>query len=189
MYRCKQQAGCYDDHIDAFKDERIVLRTRPHVAWLLSRLPMLAVVSIGNGVVATIVACATAALLADTGEGAKTGFKTGVHLATLMAWILAVPAVYLIVLLSVWLTTHYVITDRRVFAVEGTIGGRIRRQCSSIPLPEITKVSHTQKPFDALFGSGDLIITSGKTELRLQRLPQVEKAKAALLQAKDQPPT
>jgi len=70
--------------------------------------------------------------------------------------VLVFPAVYVMVLIATWLTTHYVITDRRVFIA----GGVIRRGSYTIPLPQITNLSTGQTAIDRMLGSGDLLIES-----------------------------
>lgn len=149
-----------------------MLRTRPHPAWLLGRMPRFLVLAFGNGVVSTIAACTASAVLGDR-------INTAVGFAVLVAWLLAVPGVYLVMLMMAWLATQYVITDRRVFAVEGVI----LRRSFTIPLPEITKLSVTQTAVDELFRSGDLLIESeGRRGASvLHRLPQVHMLHSRLM--------
>jgi len=149
-----------------------VLRSRPHPAWLLGRMPRFLVVAFGNGVVATILACGASAVLGDS-------IDTALGFAVLVAWLLAVPGAYLVVLMVTWLAMHYVITDRRIFAAEGVF----RRRSFTIPLPEITKLSFTQTAVDEVFRSGDLLIESeGRRGASvLHRLPRIHRLHSQLM--------
>jgi uncharacterized membrane protein YdbT with pleckstrin-like domain len=71
-----------------------------------------------------------------------------------------------------WLTTRYVVTDRRVLMRNGVLS----RTGRDVPLTRINDVSFSRSPVERLFGSGTLTIESAgdRGQVVLVDVPQVE---------------
>jgi uncharacterized membrane protein YdbT with pleckstrin-like domain len=102
-------------------------------------------------------------------EGGGRNFEAAL---ALLVWVLGFPVVYGIWLIATWRTTHYVVTNRRVYIANGIM----RRDSFSIPLVQVTNVSSSQGAVDRLLGSGDLAIESAGREsaIVLHRLPHIK---------------
>jgi uncharacterized membrane protein YdbT with pleckstrin-like domain len=102
--------------------------------------------------VALSIAAAVATLLAiDAG----TTERTVASWAALVA--LAVTSMWLVVRYSKWLTTHFVITSRRIIFRTGLLAKR----GIEIPLDRVNTVHFSQGVLERLVGAGDLLIESG----------------------------
>jgi uncharacterized membrane protein YdbT with pleckstrin-like domain len=71
-----------------------------------------------------------------------------------------------------WLTTRYVVTDRRVLMRSGVFS----RSGRDVPLTRINDVSFSRTVVERLFGSGTLVIESAgdRGQVVLRDVPQVE---------------
>lgn len=71
-----------------------------------------------------------------------------------------------------WLTTRYVVTDRRVLMRNGVMS----RTGRDVPLTRVNDVSFSRSPVERLFGSGTLTIESAgdRGQVVLVDVPQVE---------------
>jgi uncharacterized membrane protein YdbT with pleckstrin-like domain len=70
---------------------------------------------------------------------------------------LALSALWLIVRYSRWLTTHFVITNRRVIFRTGLV----TKRGIEIPIDRVNTVHFNQGVFERIVGAGDLLIESG----------------------------
>lgn len=70
---------------------------------------------------------------------------------------LALSALWLVARYSKWLTTHFVITSRRIIFRAGLLAKR----GVEIPLERVNTVHFSQGVFERLVGAGDLLIESG----------------------------
>lgn len=99
---------------------------------------------------------------------------------TLALWILAVIVLCVFVLVPVlrWLTTIYVITNRRLI----TRRGIINKSGRDIPLYRINDVSYEKSLLDRMFGCGTLIISDASEQagVRLHDVPRVENVQVRL---------
>ena len=76
-----------------------------------------------------------------------------------------------------WLTTHFVITDRRVMYRHGVLN----RSGIDIPLARINSVEFRHRLIDRLFRTGTLIIESASQDpLEFYNVPRVEQVHALL---------
>jgi uncharacterized membrane protein YdbT with pleckstrin-like domain len=71
-----------------------------------------------------------------------------------------------------WLTTHYVITDRRLITRRGIIA----RTGRDMPLARINDISFSHSIFERLIGCGTLVVESAgeRGQLQLTAVPRVE---------------
>jgi uncharacterized membrane protein YdbT with pleckstrin-like domain len=71
-----------------------------------------------------------------------------------------------------WLTTRYVVTDRRVLMRNGVLS----RTGRDVPLTRVNDVSFSRTVIERLFGSGTLVIESAgdRGQVNLKDVPQVE---------------
>ncbi|RNI24896.1 PH domain-containing protein [Flexivirga caeni] len=99
---------------------------------------------------------------------------------TLALWILAVIVLCAFVLLPVlrWLTTIYVITNRRLI----TRRGIVNKSGRDIPLYRINDVSYEKSLLDRIFGCGTLVIHDATEQagVRLHDVPHVEEVQVRL---------
>lgn len=122
--------------------ETVTVDLHPH--WWFLAAPTIAVVaSIGAGV-ATLMMTET-----DTTAQSMAGW------ASLAA--LAGSAVWLVVRYARWLTTHFVITNRRLIFRSGLL----TKRGIEIPLDRVNTVHFHQGVWDRVVGAGDLLIESG----------------------------
>ena len=125
-------------------DDQESVTVDPHPHWWFLAGPVAAV--------ALSIAAAVATLLAiDAG----TTERTVESWAALVA--LAVTSMWLVVRYSKWLTTHFVITSRRIIFRTGLLAKR----GIEIPLDRVNTVHFSQGVLERLVGAGDLLIESG----------------------------
>lgn len=108
-------------------------------------------------------AAPTVAVVAAIGMAvaALTVVESGSALQTPLGWAsivaLAVSSCWLVVRYAKWITTHFVITDRRVIFRTGLLAKR----GIEIPLERVQTVHFSQSVLERLVGAGDLMIESG----------------------------
>lgn len=155
----------YPDNVLA-ADEQVVLHRHPHVKRLIGAVLVLllatALAAFGAGVVNTM----------DWDPRAK-----NVIFAVIWAiWLLVVGWLSVWPFLS-WVTTHFVITDRRVMFRHGVL----TRSGIDIPLARIFHVEFTHRIVDRILRTGTLIVESASQDpLRFHDIPRVEQVHALL---------
>ena len=155
----------YPDNVLA-TDEKVVLHRHPH--WKRLIAPVLALL------VTTALAAFLAALVARTGWDANT--KKVVSAVVAGVWLLLVAWLTLRPFLA-WLTTHFVITDRRVMYRHGVL----TRAGIDIPLARINSVEFRHGLFDRMVRTGTLIIESASQDpLEFNDIPRVEQVHSLL---------
>lgn len=155
----------YPDNVLA-TDEQVVLHRHPH--WKRLIAPVLALL------VTTALAAFLAALVARTGWDANT--KKVVSAVVAGVWLLLVGWLTLRPFLA-WLTTHFVITDRRVMYRHGVL----TRSGIDIPLARINSVEFRHGLFDRMVRTGTLIIESASQDpLEFSDIPRVEQVHSLL---------
>ena len=155
----------YPDNVLA-TDEVVVLHRHPH--WKRLVLPVLALL------VATALASFAAAVVSRTDWDATVRTVLWAVIAAL--WLLAVGWLTLRPFLS-WLTTHFVITDRRVMYRHGTFS----RAGIDIPLARINSVEFRHSLADRVLRTGTLIIESAAQDpLEFDDIPAVERVHTLL---------
>ena len=123
-------------------DETVRVDLHPHW-WFLASPTMAVVVAIGAAL-ATLVYTSS-----DTTEQTVAGWVSIVALVMSTSW--------LIVRYARWLTTHFVITDRRIIFRTGLL----TKRGIEIPLDRVQTVHFSQGVLERLVGAGDLLIESG----------------------------
>ena len=146
--------------------ERVVLHRHPHWKRLIS--PVLVLLA------STALAAFLAALVSRTPwqPTAKNVVSAviGVIWLTLVGWLTVRP-------FFAWLTTHFVITDRRVMYRHGVLS----RAGIDIPLARINSVEFTHRLRDRMVRTGSLIIESASQDpLEFHDIPQVEQVHSLL---------
>ena len=155
----------YPDNVLA-TDEQVVLHRHPH--WKRLIVPVLALL------VTTASAAFLAALVARSGWDAST--KNVVSAVIAAIWLVLVGWLTLRPFLA-WLTTHFVITDRRVMYRHGVL----TRAGIDIPLARINSVEFRHGLFDRLVRTGTLIIESASQDpLQFTDIPRVEQVHSLL---------
>ena len=155
----------YPDNVLA-TDELVVLHRHPH--WKRLIVPVLALL------VTTALAAFLAALVARTGWDANT--KKVVSAIVAGVWLLVIGWLTLRPFLA-WLTTHFVITDRRVMYRHGVL----TRAGIDIPLARINSVEFRHGLFDRMVRTGTLIIESASQDpLEFTDIPRVEQVHSLL---------
>lgn len=155
----------YPDNVLA-TDEQVVLHRHPH--WKRLIVPVLALL------VTTALAAFLAALVARTGWDANT--KKVVSAVVAGVWLLVIGWLTLRPFLA-WLTTHFVITDRRVMYRHGVL----TRAGIDIPLARINSVEFRHGLFDRMVRTGTLIIESASQDpLEFNDIPRVEQVHSLL---------
>jgi len=155
----------YPDNVLA-TDEQVVLHRHPH--WKRLIVPVLALL------VTTALAAFLAALVARTGWDANT--KKVVSAVVAGVWLLVIGWLTLRPFLA-WLTTHFVITDRRVMYRHGVL----TRAGIDIPLARINSVEFRHGLFDRMVRTGTLIIESASQDpLEFTDIPRVEQVHSLL---------
>lgn len=155
----------YPDNLLA-DDEHVVLHRHPH--WKRLVLPVLALL------LSTALAAFLAAVVSRTGW--QPTARTVVSAVIGAIWLL------LVIWLTVrpffaWLTTHFVITDRRVMYRHGVLN----RAGIDIPLARINSVEFTHRLRDRMVRTGTLIIESASQDpLEFHDIPQVEQVHSLL---------
>jgi uncharacterized membrane protein YdbT with pleckstrin-like domain len=123
-------------------NETVSVDLHPH--WWFLAGPTLAIVAAIAGGIVTLVATET-----------DTTLRTVAGWSTLVA--IAVSALWLIGRYSRWLTTHFVITNRRVIFRTGLL----TKRGIEIPLDRVNTVHFHQSVLERVVGAGDLLIESG----------------------------
>lgn len=155
----------YPDSVLA-DDEQVVLHTHPHwkrlIAPVLTLLLSTAAASFGAGVLS----------IQDWQVTAQNiGFG-----AIAVLWVLTVGWLTVWPCLA-WLSTHFVLTDRRVMYRHGLL----TRSGIDIPLARINSVEFTHRLTDRLLRTGTLIIESAAQDpLAFYDIPRVERVHALL---------
>ena len=155
----------YPDNLLA-DDEHVVLHRHPHWKRLIG--PVLALF------VSTALAAFLAALVSRTGwqPTAKNVVSAviGAIWLLLFGWLTVRP-------FFAWITTHFVITDRRVMYRHGVLS----RAGIDIPLARINSVEFEHRLRDRMVRTGTLIIESASQDpLEFHDIPQVEQVHSLL---------
>lgn len=137
-------------------DEAVVLDLHPH--WKVLAGPFLwALLAIGG---------------ASYGAASVNGKQAGT-----LRWAFFIAAALVIMFASLlpylrWVTTHYVITNRRVVIRTGVIA----RQGRDVPLSRVNDVSFRHTVFERLLGCGTLTVESAgeRGQVELSEVPHVE---------------
>ena len=102
-----------------------------------------------------------------------------------LRWIILAAALIILVGWSlrpflVWLTTRYVITDRRVLMRTGVLS----RNGRDVPMSRVNDVSFSHTVIERLFGSGTLVIESAgeRGQVTLTDVPHVEAVQREIYQ-------
>lgn len=147
-------------------DEQVVLHRHPHVKRLFG--PLLALL------LAT--ACAAFASGLVNPRAWDPAAKNVVFAVIWAIWLVVVGWLALLPFLS-WLTTHFVITDRRVMFRRGVL----TRSGIDIALARISQVEFVHGLIDRMLRTGTLIIESASAEpLEFYDVPRVERVHALL---------
>lgn len=147
-------------------DETLVLHRHPHAKALILPVLWLLLVTAAVGALWWWVQTLD---LTDTAE-TIIGIAAGVVWAVLVGWLFLAPLVR-------WLTTHFVITDRRVMYRTGVL----TRSGIDIPLARINTVQFEHSLLDRILRTGTLIIESASDDpLRFDDIPRVEEVHALL---------
>ena len=154
----------YPDNVLA-ADERVVLHRHPHWKRLIGPVLLLLIAS---------AAAAFGAAVVNTQNWGTA--KTVVQLVILAVWLILVGWLTVWPFLN-WLTTHFVITDRRVMFRHGIL----TRQGIDIPLARINSVEFRHGLLDRIVRTGTLIIESASQDpLEFHDIPQVERVHSLL---------
>ncbi len=147
-------------------DEQVVLHRHPHWKRLVG--PILALL------LSTAVAAFLAAVVSRTGWDPDARRVVSAVIAGI--WLLAVGWLTVRPFLA-WLTTHFVITDRRVMYRHGLL----TRAGIDIPLARINSVEFQHGLIDRMVRTGTLIIESASQDpLEFCDIPQVEQVHSLL---------
>ena len=153
----------YPDNVLA-DDEQVVLHRHPHWKRLIGPVLLL--------IISTAVASFVAAVVDRQNWGTA---KTVVLLVILAVWLVIVGWLTVWPFLN-WLTTHFVITDRRVMFRHGLL----TRQGIDIPLARINSVEFRHGLLDRMVRTGTLIIESASQDpLEFYDIPRVERGALA----------
>ncbi|HNA49441.1 MAG TPA: PH domain-containing protein [Mycobacterium sp.] len=147
-------------------DEQVVLHRHPHWKRLIGPVLVL--------LISTAVAAFVAALVTNTGwEPTAKRVLYGVIAAVwlvLIGWLTVWP-------FFSWLTTHFVITDRRVMFRHGLL----TRSGIDIPLARINSVEFRHGLLDRMVRTGTLVIESASQDpLEFHDIPRVEQVHSLL---------
>lgn len=141
-------------------DEQVVLHAHPHWKRLIGPALVL--------ILATGLAAFVAAIV-DSTTWAPTA-KMVVFIAITVVWLVLIGWLSVWPFLN-WLTTHFVITDRRVMFRHGLLS----RSGIDIPLARINSVEFRHGLVDRLLRTGTLIIESASQDpLEFHEIPRVE---------------
>lgn len=146
--------------------EKVVIHRHPH--WKRLILPVLglllvtALASVGSGFV-------DSAQWAQTTKNILFGVTWGIWLI-IVGWLTVWP-------LLTWLTTHFVVTNRRVMYRHGVL----TRNGIDIPLARINSVEFRDRIFERVFRTGTLIIESASQDpLEFYNIPRLREVHALL---------
>lgn len=155
----------YPDNVLA-EGEHVVLHRHPHWKRLIG--PVLALL------ILTALAAFGAAVVSGTGWDARARQVVSGVIAAV--WLLLVVWLVLRPFLA-WLTTHFVITDRRVMYRHGVL----TRAGIDIPLARINSVEFRHGLLDRMVRTGTLVIESASQDpLEFTDIPQVEQVHSLL---------
>lgn len=155
----------YPDNVLA-DEEKVVLHRHPHWKRLIG--PVIGLL------VFTALAAFLAALVSKTGWQPVARNVVSAVIGTI--WLVGVGAFVIRPFLA-WLTTHFVITDRRVMYRHGVLS----RAGIDIPLARINSVEFTHRLRDRMMRTGTLIIESAAQDpLEFHDIPQVEQVHSLL---------
>jgi uncharacterized membrane protein YdbT with pleckstrin-like domain len=155
----------YPDNVLA-NDEQVVLHRHPHWKRLIG--PVLVLV-IATGLAVFVVALVERTTWDQTAKTVLYWVVGGIWLV-LVGWLTLWP------FLS-WLTTHFVITDRRVMFRHGVL----TRSGIDIPLARINSVEFRHGLIDRMVHTGTLIIESASQDpMEFHDIPQVERVHSLL---------
>lgn len=148
------------------EDEQVVLHRHPHWKRLIGPVLVL--------LISTAIAAFVAALVTNTGwEPTAKRVLYGVIAAVwlvLIGWLTVWP-------FFSWLTTHFVITDRRVMFRHGLL----TRSGIDIPLARINSVEFRHGLLDRMVRTGTLVIESASQDpLEFHDIPRVEQVHSLL---------
>lgn len=147
-------------------EERVVLHRHPHWKRLIGPVLIL--------VLASALAAFTAGVVNQTAWEAMP--KNVVFAITGVIWLIVVGWLTVWPFLN-WLTTHFVITDRRVMFRHGLL----TRQGIDIPLARINSVEFRHGLLDRMLRTGTLIIESASQDpLEFTDIPRVENVHSLL---------
>jgi uncharacterized membrane protein YdbT with pleckstrin-like domain len=155
----------YPDNVLA-GDEKVVLHRHPH--WKRLFWP----------VVVLILSSAAASF----GCAVVSGTTWDPHAKQVVFWVIGAVWLVLIGWLTLfpflnWLTTHFVITDRRVMYRHGVLS----RSGIDIPLARINSVEFRHRVIDRLLRTGTLVVESASQDpLEFHDIPRVEQVHALL---------
>lgn len=155
----------YPDNVLA-ADEQVVLHRHPHWKRLIGPVLVL--------LLSTAVAAFGAAVVSRTGWDPRAKNVVSAVIAGL--WLLTVGWLTVRPFLA-WLTTHFVITDRRVMYRHGVL----TRAGIDIPLARINSVEFRHGLFDRMLRTGTLVIESASQDpLEFHDIPGVEQVHSLL---------
>ncbi len=107
------------------------------------------------GPIFAIVAAIVAGIVTLVATEADSTVRTAAGWTTLVA--IAICAIWLVSRYGRWLTTHFVITNRRVIFRSGLL----TKRGIEIPIDRVNTVHFRQSVWERLVGAGDLLIESG----------------------------
>jgi uncharacterized membrane protein YdbT with pleckstrin-like domain len=150
------------------QDEEVELELHPH--WKALVVPVLALL-----VVVPLASFAAARIPAGD---AQTGLRWGVAAVALVV----LGATTLLPFLR-WVTTHYVVTDRRLITRRGIIA----RTGRDMPLSRINDISFSHTVLERVLGCGTLVVESAgeRGQLTLDDVPGVETVQRRLYELAD----
>ena len=155
----------YPDNVLA-ADEQVVLHLHPH--WKRLLLPVLVLI-----VITAAAAFATAVVQHTTWDDTA---KQVIFAVIWAIWLVVVCWLVLWPFLT-WLTTHFVLTDRRVMFRHGLIS----RSGIDIPLARVNSVEFRHGLLDRMLRTGTLVIESASQDpLEFYDIPRVEQVHALL---------
>ncbi len=155
----------YPDNVLA-EDEQVVLHRHPHWKRLISAVLVLIVASGAAAFVAAVV---------ERTNWDQTA-KNVIFIVIAAIWLVIVGWLTLWPFLS-WLTTHFVLTDRRVMFRHGVL----TRTGIDIPLARINSVEFRHGLIDRMLRTGTLIIESASQDpLEFNNIPRVEQVHSLL---------
>jgi uncharacterized membrane protein YdbT with pleckstrin-like domain len=155
----------YPDNVLA-DDERVVLHRHPHWKRLVWAVVVLL---LSTGLAAFVAAVVSKAAWQPTATRV-------VQMVIAAVWVLAVAWLTIWPFLK-WLTTHFVVTDRRVMFRHGVF----TRSGIDIPLARVNSVEFRHGLFDRMLRTGTLIIESASQDpLEFHDIPRVEQVHSLL---------
>jgi uncharacterized membrane protein YdbT with pleckstrin-like domain len=155
----------YPDNVLA-ADEQVVLHRHPH--WKRLITPVLVVI-IATGVAAFVAAVVEQTNWDQTAKYVIYGVIAAIWVV-LVGWLTLWPFL-------AWLTTHFVITDRRVMFRHGLL----TRSGIDIPLARINSVEFRHALLDRILRTGTLVIESASQDpLEFHDIPRVERVHSLL---------